>query len=243
MVEVGTRGSSCALDVIESCMGCKASREGFFCHLAPAVLRAIDEVSHHTVMPAGALLFVEDQVARGVFVICSGSVKLTVSSREGRVLMLKYVHPGEVIGLSATISAASYATSAETATSCQLNFIARQDFIRLLQNHSELGLRTALWLSQESQGAYRDIHNLLLSRSSSTKLARLLLSYVPRGSQPSSEVYLPSAMTHEEIAQRIGSSRETVTRSLCELRKKRLIRLDGDTLVIRDRPGLEALAV
>jgi CRP-like cAMP-binding protein len=49
-------------------------------------------------------------------------------------------------------------------------------------------------------------------------------------------------MTHEEIGQRIGASRETVTRLLTKLRKKRLIRLDGPNLVIRDRSGLEALA-
>jgi CRP/FNR family transcriptional regulator len=50
-------------------------------------------------------------------------------------------------------------------------------------------------------------------------------------------------MTHEEMAQRIGSSRETVTRLLSNLKKKRLIRLEGATLVIRDRMGLEALAI
>ncbi len=49
-------------------------------------------------------------------------------------------------------------------------------------------------------------------------------------------------MTHEEIAQMIGSSRETVTRLLSELKKKELIRLEGSTLVIRNRPALEALA-
>ena len=49
-------------------------------------------------------------------------------------------------------------------------------------------------------------------------------------------------MTHEEMAQRIGASRETVTRLLSNLRKKQLIRLDGPALVIRDRSGLEALA-
>jgi CRP/FNR family transcriptional regulator len=50
-------------------------------------------------------------------------------------------------------------------------------------------------------------------------------------------------MTHEEMAQRIGASRETVTRLLSDLRRKQLIRLDGPTLVIRNRSGLEAIAV
>jgi CRP/FNR family cyclic AMP-dependent transcriptional regulator len=83
----------------------------------------------------------------------------------------------------------------------------------------------------------------VLARSSSGKLARLLLSCAPTGIQASEELHLRSSMTHEEMAQRIGSSRETVTRLLSDLKKKRLIRLEGATLVIRDRTGLEALAV
>jgi CRP/FNR family cyclic AMP-dependent transcriptional regulator len=231
------------LEIIESCMGCTASREGFFCRFSPAVLRSIDEASHHTIMPAGAVLFVEGQTPRGVFVLCSGKVKLSTTSKEGKVLILKQAEAGEVLGLSAAISGTNYEMTAETASPCQLNFVGRQDLMTLLQNESEVGVHAALWLSREFQGAYRDIHDLVLARSSSGKLARLLLSCAPRGIQESEELHLHSAMTHEEMAQRIGSSRETVTRLLSDLKKKRLIRLEGATLVIRDRTGLEALAV
>jgi len=231
------------LEIIESCMGCKVSRPGFFCRFSPAVLRSVDEACHHSVMPAGALLFVEGQTPRGVFILCSGIVKLSTTSKEGKVLILKQAEAGEVLGLSAAISGTNYEMTAETASPCQLNFIGRQDLMNLLQNESEVGVHAALWLSREFQGAYRDIHDLVLARSSSGKLARLLLSCAPTGIQESQELHLRSTMTHEEMAQRIGSSRETVTRLLSDLKKKRLIRLEGATLVIRDRTGLEALAV
>jgi CRP/FNR family cyclic AMP-dependent transcriptional regulator len=231
------------LEIIESCMDCKVNREGFFCRFSPAVLRSVDEASHHSVMPAGALLFVEGQTPRGVFILCSGTVKLSTTSKEGKVLILKQSEAGEVLGLSAAISGTNYEMTAETATHCQLNFIGRQDLMNLLQNESEVGVHAALWLSHEFQGAYRDIHDLVLARSSSGKLAKLLLSCAPPGVQKSDELHLRSVMTHEEMAQRIGSSRETVTRLLSDLKKKRLIRLEGATLVIRDRTRLEALAV
>lgn len=231
------------LEIIESCMGCKASRSGFFCHLSPAVLRTVDAVSHHTVMPAAAVLFIEGQAPRGIFILCSGNVKLSTTSKDGKVLILKQAEAGEVLGLSAVISGTNYEMTVETATPCQLNFIGRQDFMGLLQRESEVGMHAALWLSREFQGAYRDIHDLVLARSSSGKLARLLLSCAPLALQHAEELHLRSAMTHEEMAQRIGSSRETVTRLLSELKKKRLIRLEGARLVIRDRTGLEALAV
>lgn len=231
------------LDIIESCMGCKVSRPGFFCQLSPAVLRTVDLVSHHTVMPAGAVLFVEGQSPRGVFIVCHGSVKLSTTSKEGKVLILKQAEAGEVLGLSAVISGTNYEMTVETASDCQLNFIGRRDFMGLLQRESEVGVHAALWLSREFQNAYRDIHDLVLARSSSGKLARLLLSCAPAAVPHVDESHLRSAMTHEEMAQRIGSSRETVTRLLSDLKKKRLIRVDGATLVIRDRSGLEALAV
>lgn len=232
------------LEIIESCVGCKASREGFFCRLSQPVLRSVDLASRHSVMPPGALLFVEGQTPRGVFILCSGKVKLSTTSKEGKVLILKQVEAGDVMGLSAAISGTNYEMSAETATPCQINFIGRRDFMSLMQNESEIGMRASLWLSRDFQGAYRDLHDLVLARSSSGKLARLLLSHVPSAPMnPAAEMRLPSMMTHEEMAQRIGSSRETVTRLLSELKKKRLIRLEGARLVIRDRSGLEALAV
>lgn len=241
-VEAGMR-TPYGLDIIESCMNCPASREGFFCRFSPTVLRSVDAASHHTILPAGAVLFVEGQMPRGIFVLCSGKMKLSTTSKEGKVLILKQAEAGEVLGLSAAISGTSYVMTAEAASACQLDFISRQDLMALLERESEVGVHAAQWLSREFQGAYRDIHDLVLARSSSGKLARLLLSCAPRGVSNSDESHLRSAMTHEEMAQRIGSSRETVTRLLSTLKKKRLIRLDGATLVIRDRTGLEALAV
>ena len=232
------------VEIIESCMGCKACRDGFFCRFSPPVLRAVDEVAHHTVMPAAALLFVEGQTPRGVFVLCSGKVKLYTTSKEGRVLILKQAEAGEVLGLSAAISGTKYEMTAETAVPCQLNFIGRHDFMTLLENQSEMGMHATMSLSREFQSAYRDIHDLVLARSSSGKLARLLLSScAPPAFLEAEELRLRTIMTHEEMAQRIGSSRETVTRLLSDLKKKRLIRLDGANLVIRNRSGLEALAV
>lgn len=137
----------------------------------------------------------------------------------------------------------SYETTAETATPRQLNFIDRKHFMDLMEAHSETGVHVAQCLRRDYHAAYRDIHDLVLTRSSAGKLARLLLSQSPRRGLEHSETWVTTPMTHEEMAQRIGASRETVTRLLSMLRKKHLIRLDGATLIIRDRIGLEALTI
>ena len=239
-----TMNTPYGLEIIENCVSCKLRKDKWFCGLSPDVLKSFSAASHLSTYPGGAVLFVEGQTPRGALVLCSGKVKLSTTSREGKVLILKMAEPGEALGLSAVISGTPYELTAETAGPCQVNFIERESLMKLLDKYGELGLHSAQALSREFQSAYRDFHELVLARSSAGKLARLLLSWSGGREREAgaSEIRIRSSMTHEEIAQMIGSSRETVTRLLSELKKRELIRLEGSTLVIRNRPALEALA-
>lgn len=231
------------LEILEDCGQCSSPNPSFFCGFPPTALQALNDISHKSTLPAGAILFVEGQSSRGMFILCSGKVNLSTTSREGKILILKTAAAGEALGLSATISGAGYETTAETATPCQLNFVDRKHLLELMQSHSDVGMHASRCLSRDFQSAYRDIRDLVLTRSSAGKLARLLLSQSPAENLESAEIRIHSSMTHEEMAQRIGASRETVTRLLSNLKRKHLIRLDGPTMVIRDRSELEAMAV
>jgi CRP/FNR family transcriptional regulator, cyclic AMP receptor protein len=232
------------MEVVESCLTCKLRKNQWFCALSPGGLESLGEASHITTYPGGALLFVEGQQPRGVYVLCSGKAKLSTTSREGKVLILRIAEPGEVLGLSAGISGQPFEVTAETTEPCQVNFIERLALIERIEKNGELGLHSSLALSREFQSAYRDIHDLVLARSSAGKLARLLLSWMPHRETSGgvTEIRIRPSLTHEEMAQMIGSSRETVTRLMGDLKKKELIRLDGATLVIQNRTALEALA-
>lgn len=230
------------LPVVENCLGCPLKQAGWFCHLSANLLHSFNNSSHLATYPGGAILFVEGQMPRGAFVLCSGKVKLSTTSKEGKVLVLKIVEPGDVMGLSAVIAGETYEITAETLEPCLVNFVDRDGLLRLMERSGELGLRSAQAVSREFQYAYREIHELVLARSSSGKLARLLLSWVS-DMEPSREFRIHAPVTHEEMAQRIGASRETVTRLLSDLRKKDLIKLEGATLVIKNRTALEALAM
>lgn len=216
---------------------------GFLSGLSSSALQSLNEVSHQSILPPGAILFVEGQSPRGLFLLFSGKVNLSTTSREGKILILKTAATGEALGLSAAILGMGYEMTAETASSCELSFVDRKHFLELMQSDHEIAMHSAESLSRDFQSAYRDMHDLVLTRSSAGKLARLLLSHSPTQGVAASETRIHSAMTHEEMAQRIGASRETVTRLLSNLKKKQLIRLDGPTLVIRDRSALQALAI
>jgi CRP/FNR family transcriptional regulator len=232
------------LEITESCLTCNIRKDKWFCALSSEVLKPFSGATRPSTYPGGALLFVEGQMARGAYVLCSGKVKLSTTSREGKILILKLANAGEVLGLSAAVSGTPYELTAETATPCQVNFVERETLTRLMERYGELGLHAAQALSKDFQSTYRDIHELVLARSSAGKLARLLLSWTPGREKPGgdNEVRIRSSVTHEEMAQMIGSSRETVTRLLSDLKRKELIRLEGAILVIRNRTALEAIA-
>jgi CRP/FNR family transcriptional regulator len=232
------------LELIDSCMTCPLSKEKWFCNLSRAAKRPLASNSHLSSYPSGAVLFVEGQAPRGVYVLCSGRAKLSTTSREGKVLILKIAEAGEAIGLSAAVAGDAYQLTAETATPCLVNFLERTALIRMIEQNGEVGLHATQLLSREFQAAYRDIHDLVLARSSAGKLARLLVSWMPNRERlgEAAEVRIRANATHEEMAQMIGSSRETVTRLLSDLKRKELIRLEGSTMVIRDRSALEAMA-
>ena len=230
------------LDVVDSCLTCQSRKSDWFCSLSPEIARAFNACSHQSTFPGGAMLFVEGQMPRGAYLLCSGRTKLYTTSREGKVLILKMAEPGNVMGLSAVVSGSPYELSAETSGPCQVNFVDRESLLNLLKNNGELGFHAAEELSREFQSAYRDIHDLVLARSSAGKLAKLLLSWTGPDENKLREVRIKSSLTHEEMAQMIGSSRETVTRLLSSLKKREVIRVEGSTLVIRNRTALEALA-
>jgi CRP-like cAMP-binding protein len=154
------------MEIVESCLTCKLRKNQWFCGLSPHGLKLVGEASHITTYPGGALLFVEGQEPRGVYVLCSGKAKLSTTSRDGKVLILRIAEPGDVLGLSAGISGLPFEVTAETTEPCQVNFIERQALIERIEKSGELGLRSSLALSKEFQSAYRDIHDLILARSS-----------------------------------------------------------------------------
>jgi CRP/FNR family transcriptional regulator, cyclic AMP receptor protein len=229
------------LQLAENCLICKLRHSGFFCELPKGPLQDLEKIKYASAYPQGAVLFLEGQPARGAYIVCSGRVKLSTTSRDGKTLILRIAEGGEVLGLHATVSGKPYELTAETLQPCQLDFIKRDDFMRFLQNHAEACLNAAQHLSQNCQDAYEMIRSLGLSHSVSEKIARLLLEWADGGENTRDGIRIKVSLTHEEMAQLVGTSRETVTRVLGEFRERHLAQLRGSTLLIQNKAGLEKL--
>ena len=125
------------LELNDGCKTCKLNGGSFFCRLDPAALREFDAIKSTSTYPKGALLFVERQEARGVFVLCEGEVKLSISSTEGKTLIMRIARAGELLGLIATMAGIAYEVTAETIHPCQVAFVRREDFQRYIASHPE----------------------------------------------------------------------------------------------------------
>ena len=230
------------LDASDSCVDCAFRSHSHFCDFDPELLKSFETLKYATVFPKGAVLFVEGQSPRGVFMLCTGSVKLTTCSSDGKAIITRIAEGGEVLGLSAAVSGNPYLATAETLVPCQVNFIRREDFLRFLKDNGSACLRVSEHLSNNYHNAFEQVRSLGLSHTASEKLAKLILEFAAKNSRESEKgICLKLTLTHEEIAQMIGASRETVTRLLGDFKNKQMIQIKGSTLIIRDKAALAAM--
>lgn len=228
------------LEIIESCLTCPLREDRLFCDLGPAALKGLEAISSSATYPKGAVLFVEGQEPRGVFVLCNGRAKISTSSAEGKSLILRIADTGEIIGLPGTISNRPYEATAEALEPLQANFIPRDAFLRFLREHGEAALRVAQMMAEIYHATYQEVRYLGLSGSAGEKLAHFLLDWVEaHGHQDGSRASL--TLTHAEIGEMIGLSRETVTRFFADFKRRKWIEIKGSSLVLTNKAQLQKM--
>lgn len=223
------------------CTDCHLRGEGFFCHLKPEVLAAFEALKITNTYPKGATLFNEGETANGVYMLCKGRVKLAAYSSEGKALILRIAEAGEILGLSAAVDGTAHEATAEVLENCQINFVRKADFLKFLHEKADAGFNALRQLSNNYHAAYTQVCSLGLSNSVGDKLAKLFLGWCETANGGNGRVHLKVCFSHEEIAEMIGTSRETVTRLLKDFRQRDLISIKGSDLYINDRRKLEAV--
>jgi CRP/FNR family transcriptional regulator len=213
-----------------------------------AALEDFDGLGTQVSVAPDTIIFEEDSPTRGVFVICTGQVKLSCVSKQGKTLILKIAAPGDVLGLGAALSGAANEVTAEAIEPVEMKRIPRPEFMAFLERHGEASMHAAQALSNEYRAAFFDVRRLALSSSAAARLAGVLLDWGKAAScgkpeMRSAEMRFTMAMTHEELAGLIGSSRETVTRMLGKFKKENLIQVRGATVLIMSPEKLEQLVV
>ena len=225
------------------CVNCEHRSLRTFCNLDEAALAAYAAIGVEKSFPRGVTLFEEGSRSSGVFVVCTGQVKLFCTSKEGKTLILRIAMPGDVLGLGAVISGAAYEVTAETLQPTEIKSIGREAFIRFLEAHGEGSLHAAKALSEDYKAAFFDARRLALSGSAAGRLAGVLLEWGKTAALCGKfEMRFTMSLTHEELANMVGSSRETVTRMLTRFKKEELIQVRGSSILILAPALMEQLA-
>ena len=222
------------VDLVDSCLSCPAHDNGEFCRLDTPALTEIDAIRQTTVYPKGAVLFVAGQAARGMFILCAGRAKLTLTSPRGQSVIVGIVGPGNVLGLDAVLSRTPYQVSAETLEPSQANFIPGPHLLRLFDEHPDVQARVAECLAFELRHARAQAARIALARSVESRLAGLLAELAATARRDARGTHLQLGLTHEELGALIGTSRETVTRLLNDFRRRGLLRIKGGLVTIPD---------
>lgn len=221
--------------------GASAALPGFFERLRPAAREELMSLLSSADYPSGAFLFFEQHPAAGAYLIVEGKVKLSVSSRRGKTLILRIAKPGELLGVAPVVLGRPCEATAQTLRKCRIAFVPRQGFLRFMKRNPGALPGIVQQLAVDYQQLFERLRLAGLGASNGEKLVRLLLQWssAADGMTGDGEIHLP--LTHSEIGELIGCSRETVTRTLTELRRRGVLSIEGDTVKIHSRPALENL--
>lgn len=222
------------------CLKCDLQTQDFFCSLSESGLQIFETLKISNAYPKGSTLFMEGQAANGIYMLCQGKIKLSTCSRDGKVIILRIAEAGEILGLSETVSDSAFEATAEVLEKCQVNFVRKDQFLRFLKQNPEVCFNAVKHLSHKYHSTYVQVRSFGLSHTAADKLAKLLLEWCKTNKNGNGSVHLKISYTHEEIAEMIGTSRETVTRLLKDFKERNLITLKGSDLVIHDRDALDA---
>jgi len=210
--------------------------------LTQEMVRELEGVTSFSFCAPGTVLFVEGQPPQEIFVLVDGHVKVFMNSNDGRRLTVHIAGPGEILGLSSAFTSALHRTSAETLYPSRLACIRCSDFLKFLLIHPRASQAAARELGESCERTYTRLRTIGVTPSNRAKLARLLLEWAAQGKHTERGVQIHVALKHGEIAECIGTCRESVTRILRDLQRWQVIELRGSLLTITDLPALEQCA-
>src|SRR5438132_54375 len=209
-------------------------------------LRAVpksEPVALGKLYPRNAVLFSEGDTARGAYVLRTGGAKISISSADGKKLIMRIARPGDVLGLYAGLTGRPFEATAEMVEGGRIDFISRTDLLNLMGRQQSFSSDLVEMFSRQFSELVDNTRILLLSQSALEKLARLIVRWGRDfGERTGEGIRVQILLTQEEIAQIIGASRETVTRLFSTLKRDKIISVKRDALWIRDSEALISVA-
>jgi CRP/FNR family transcriptional regulator, cyclic AMP receptor protein len=221
----------------------ETARHGWINRLRPEDSESYGALEHTAYFDARTTLFREDEESTHLFRIVEGQVKISVNSSSGRRLAVAVAGPGDLLDVASVVTGRPYCVTTETVYPCVIASVSREKFNRFLSLRPTL-VEVLLGEMAAQYNLFCDTARLLgLDNSIPRRLANLLLQWChSRGKAANDGVRINVAMTHEEIGEFVGASRETVTRIFSGFRERGLVEIHGATILVPDLENLTVFA-
>jgi len=208
-----------------------------FSHLGGAELERLAAVVRERHYPKNSMVLFADDPGDTLFIVVRGQVKVVLVGEDGREVILSILKDGDFFGEMALIDDRPRSASVIATAASDTLVLRRADFQQCLETSPRIALGLLQELSRRLRFADDKIGGLVLLDVNG-RIARLLLQLAEEhgGSE------IPRPATHHTLAQMVGSSRETVSRTLRDLQTQGLIDVRRDRIALIDRDGLVKLA-
>jgi CRP/FNR family transcriptional regulator, cyclic AMP receptor protein len=221
---------------------CRSGRRAFR-NLPPETLADLDAISAPVEYRNGATLMRQGDPPHFVRILCDGRAKISTASQDGKVLLLNIANAGSILGLVSTIRQTIYETSAEAYGSCLVSEIADHDFLDFLYRHRNASWQVTQMLAEENSELLVNARRVALSGTVAGNVAKLLLDWGATFTEGRGKKHFNMVLTHQEIAEMVGTTRETVTRTLASFRQHGWIRIHGASVEILQQGKMEDISV
>ena len=184
---------------------------------------------------AGEVIFLQGSPGASMMAVLNGEVRISISSPDGKELLLAILHPGEVFGEIALLDGKERSADARAQTACSLAVLDRREVLVFLERHPEALVRIVEVLCERFRENTQHAAEVSLLQLPA-RLAKALLRMDGERAQGS------KPLSQRELGNLIGAARESVNKCLSDWQRRGAIRIDDNAIVILDRPSLEALA-
>lgn len=203
-----------------------------FSDLGDAGIETLSRVVARKIYPKDGVVFFENEAGDTLFMILTGRVKVTILGDDGREIILTVLGPGDFFGEMSLLDNEPRSATAIATEETELVSLQRTDFEMVLSENKEIALGLIRVLTQRLRRADQQIETLALLDVYG-RVARLIVDLAKEEGRRLKDGRVAfRRATHQEIANRIGTTRETVTRILKDLERAGRIKVEGRELVV-----------
>lgn len=189
----------------------------------------------------GQIIFEEGAYPHGLYCVNHGKIKITQTGNDGREHIVHLIKDGDVMGFRAILGGDKYSGTAVALEDSSVCFIPTKVFVSLVEKDPKLAFKIIHLFSKELKIAERGITDIA-QKTVKERLAQSLLLLKESYGLESDNQTISVVMTREDIANMVGTARETVIRMLFDLERENILVLDGKKIKIVDQPRLLRLA-